>query len=273
MRRHARLLWLSATLWDPSLKILLGIPSGGSPALPFIESLAAVEFPAAMTAFDRCVVTGNFVPAQRELIVARALAGNADVLVMCDDDMVLPPDAITALVDVLLANPRCALAGALYYSRDGSRPMVVSQWDPHDTTTAIIPAFDRAPVDVGGVGFGCVAVRMDAVREFEPLYFSAHVFIEPGAGVVRVCDEDYLFCHRLGSRGWSVTLHPGVRAGHFDRATKVTHPTTWEPPELTREPRMAAMRDGELRLIPVQEAPSRGEFHQRADVEYLSPKR
>lgn len=253
--------------------MLIGVPSAGSPAPPFIESLAAIQLPANVTAVDQAVITGNFVPAQRELIVARSLAASVDYVLMCDDDMVVPPGAVTALLDVLVANPRCAVAGALYYSRDGFRPMIVSEWDPQDTTAAVIPPFDRTPIVVDGVGFGCVVVRMNAVRELEPLYFSAHVFVEPGAGKVRVCNEDYLFCHRVRSRGWDVVLHPGVRAGHYDRTTNTIQPERWEPPEVTLQARMAAIRDGELRLIPVERVPSRGEYHQRADVEYLSPKR
>jgi hypothetical protein len=253
--------------------MLIGVPSAGSPAPPFIESLAGIALPPSVTAVDRAVITGNFVPAQRELIVARALAAGADLLVMCDDDMVLPADSITSLADVLASDPRCALAGALYYSRDGFRPMIVSEWNPQDTTTAVIPPFDRTPISVDGVGFGCVVIRMAAVRELEPLYFSAHVFVQPGAGNVRVCNEDYLFCHRLRARGWNVTLHPGVRAGHYDRATKTIQPTQWESSEATLQKRMAAIQDGELRLVPAHDAPSRGEHHQRADIEYLSPKR
>ena len=254
------------------MNVLIGIPSGGSPTPPFLASLAALTLPPGAT-FDRCIVTGNFVPAQRELIVTRALERKADVLVMCDDDMILPPDAIVALTDLLAANPRCALAGALYYSRDGFRPMVVSAWNPHDTTTAVIPPFDRTPIEVDGVGFGCVVVRMDAVRELEPLYFSAHVFLEPGAGNVRVCNEDYLFCHRLRSRGWGVMLHPSVRAGHYDRATQTTQPLEWESSQRSLQTRMAAIVDGKLQLVPAGDAPSRGERHQRADIEYLSPER
>ncbi len=254
------------------MRILLGVPSGGSPSLPFVESLAQLQFPESMTSFDRFVVTGNFVPAQRELVVARALAVNADVLVMCDDDMILPPDAIVSLIDVLAADPRCGVAGALYYSRDGFRPMVVDAWDPQDTTTASIPAFAREPVAVGGIGFGCVVIRMDAVRELPPLYFPAHVYVEPQAARVRVCDEDYLFCHRLAAHGWRTMLHPAVRCGHFDRSTGKVMPETWETHAQTNYRRMAVWANGGHALVPAYDAPSHGEYHQRPDIEYVSPR-
>ncbi len=252
-------------------KLLLGIPTAGAPSTPFIESLANVEMPAGEIAFDRFLAVGNFVPAQRQLIVERALELGADALLMCDDDMVLPPGAFARLLGVLEEQPRCALAGALYYSRDGFRPMAVDRWDPHDTTTAVIPAFDdRTPVCAGGVGFGCVAIRMQAVLELEPPYFPAHVFIERSTARVRVCDEDYLFCHRLHARGWDVVLHPGVRCGHYDRASGTVAPSHWEPPEITNRPRVCVRHDGVTQLVDASaNAPSIPETHTPANVSYI----
>lgn len=254
------------------MKILLGIPSYGAPSKPFLESLAALELPAGTTAFNHVTVTGNFVPAQRELIVERAIASSADILVMCDDDMVLPKDALVQLSAVFDAQPRCALAGALYYSRDGFRPMAVDDWDPSDTTTATIPAFDDAPVRVAGVGFGCIAIRMAAVLELEPPYFESHVYVEPAAGRVRVCNEDYLFCHRLRAAGWEIALHAGLRCGHYDRERNAVMPHQWEPRERTAIKRMAVVRDGRPALVPFAPAPAHGEHHRAVRVDYVSPK-
>ena len=121
-------------------------------------------------------------------------------------------------------DPRAALVGALYYSRDSFRPMVVDRWDESDTRTAVIPAFDHEPIPVDGVGFGCVALRVSALRDLMPPYFPAHVFVERGAGRVRVCNEDYLFCARLRRAGHRVLLHAGVRCGHYDRQTNTVAP-------------------------------------------------
>lgn len=253
------------------MRLLLGIPTAGSPAAPFLKALESVEFPSG-TALDRYVVTGNFVPAQRELIAERALAVSADVLVMCDDDVVIPSDGILALLALLEAEPRCGLAGALYYSRDGFRPMAVDGWDPSDTTRATIPAFANAPVAVDGVGFGCIALRTSALAELEPLYFGTHIFLEPEAGRVRVCDEDYLFCHRLREKGWKVMLHAGVRCGHYDRGRGRIMPDAWEPASVTDRRRIAARRGDEHLLLPYDDIPSPGEYHRRAFVEYITPK-
>jgi hypothetical protein len=255
---------------NAELRILLGIPSAGTPAAPFIESLAKIELPVSAEQFARCVITGNYIPAQRDLIVERALESGVDILVMCDDDMVLPVGAVTALCSTLAANPRAAVAGALYYSRDGFRPMAVDKWNEHDTRTAVIPAFDREPVAVHGVGFGCVALRVSALRDLMPPYFSAHVFVERQAGRVRICDEDYLFCAKLRRANWLVLLDPSVRCGHYNRQLQRAMPDVWEGPDVTSQARIAALVDGRPTLIPARDIPaSTPEAHVQADLQYI----
>lgn len=252
------------------MKLFLGIPSAGAPAQPFVESLAKVAFPSAMQGFERAVITGNYVPAQRDLLVERALERGADVLIMCDDDMVLAPSAFVDLCAALENDPKAALAGALYYSRDGFRPMAVDKWNPGDTRTALVPAFANDPVAVSGVGFGCVAMRVDALQALMPPYFAAHVYVERGEGRVRVCDEDYLFCARLRAEGRRVLLVPGVKCGHYDRLTHRIAPAAWEPVEVTRHARMAVIADGKPALVTVREAArSAPETHVRAALEYI----
>jgi len=252
------------------LKLLLGIPSAGAPAAPFLESLAHLDLPAGVDALERVLVTGNYIPAQRDLLVERALELKADVLLMIDDDMVLPRNAIAGLCGALDADAGAAVAGALYYSRDGFRPMAVDRWNEADTRTAIVPAFDREPVAVDGVGFGCVALRVSALRELMPPYFAAHVFIERGAGRVRICDEDYLFCARLRRGGKRVLLVPEVRCGHYDRATGSTVPNQWESPEVTGKARMAVLAQGRPALIEAHEVGgSTAESHVRATLDYI----
>src|SRR6185437_13820561 len=68
------------------VKLLLGIPTSGAPTQPFLESLAQLAIPGNVTSLEHYTVQGNFIPAQRELIVERALALGVDALVMCDDD-------------------------------------------------------------------------------------------------------------------------------------------------------------------------------------------
>lgn len=252
------------------MKIFIGIPTSGAPTPPFLESLARLVIPAGAS-IEHYIVQGNYIPAQRELIAERAMSQHADILIMCDDDMVLPPHAMTSLTSILENDSACGIAGALYYSRDGFRPMTVDDWEPGNTTTAIIPAFDTKPVRVGGVGFGCVAIRMSLLTGMPRPWFPAHVYLEPAHARVRVCNEDYLFCAAVRSARYDVILHPGVRCGHYDRLTGQTVPATWEPAEVTSQRRVAVIENGVPALVPFRDLAARREQHEVARLTYIRP--
>lgn len=251
---------------------MLALPTAGAPAIPFTESLARLTLPPSVDAFERTIVTGNYIPAERDVLLEHAIAWGADVCVMCDDDMVLPPHTLQGLLGALEKNPSAGIAGALYYSRDGLRPMAVDGWEPDNVTSGWIPAFGASePVAVDGVGFGCVAIRIDAVRAFPRPFFAAHVLVEPQSRRVRVCNEDYLFCARVRRANWQVLLHPGVRCGHFDRSTGRTSPAAPEPAILTNVRRVLAQTGERYHLTPLDTAPAAPapERHVRADLVYL----
>jgi GT2 family glycosyltransferase len=253
------------------VRILLGVPTMGHPTNEFLASIARLRLPQSCTAFDRFTVTGNFVPAQRELIVRRALAGNADYVLMIDDDMVVPPDALEALL-LASAESDVAIAGALYYTRDGIRPMVAQDWSSTQTTSASIPAFDSVPVAVDALGFGCVLLRLSALRMLAPPFFGAQVYIETAAARVRLCNEDFLLCERLREAGYRIMLHPGVRCGHVDRESGRIVPEAWEIPSVTNRRRMIISEPGP-RFTLVDYDPSvaqAAERHDDAALTYLT---
>lgn len=254
------------------MRFYLGIPTAGAPAQPFVDSLSKLQLPRGTEAFERGIVTGNFVPAQRDVLVDRALAWNADTIAMCDDDIIVPPDAFAKLCAILRADERTALAGALYYSRDGLRPMVVDGWNAADTTQGWIPAFDdRTPVDVAGVGFGCIAIRASVFEQFTRPFFAAQIYVERNAGRVRVCNEDYLFCARLRASGFRVLLHPGVRCAHYDRVKARAFPASWEDPAATNRKRVLARTGERYALVPLESAPPTVARERQlvADVTYI----
>jgi GT2 family glycosyltransferase len=253
------------------VKLMLGIPTAGNPTQPFLASLATLRMPPTATAFERATITGNYVPAQRELLVRRAQAAGMDVLAMVDDDMILAPDALVDLCADLDAHPEAALSGALYYSRDGLRPMAADGWRSDDTRAGYVPPFanDARPVDA--IGFGCVVLRVAALAALARPYFHAQIFLEERAGRARICNEDYLLCERLRGAGFGVRLHAGVRLGHYDRTTDRVLPLAWEAPEATDRPRMMVVEPGpRFTLVPYDAAHARAdERRERASVDYL----
>jgi hypothetical protein len=170
----------------------------------------------------------------------------------------------------LRADSGLALVGALYYGRDGIRPMAATRWHSARTTTASVPAFTDGVVDVDAVGFGCVVVRVDALRGLVPPYFSTQVYVEEHAARVRICNEDFLLCERLRHAGWRTALHAGVRCKHYDRASGIAYPQTWEPAEVTRDERMLVSDRAGLGLVPYDdEAATSREIHDTARLDYI----
>lgn len=247
------------------MKLLIGIPTAGRPTRPFLDALARITLPETVSDADRVVWTGNFVSVQREMIARDAVERGADLLAMIDDDVVVPPDAVVKLSAALDLDPAAALAGALYYSRDGARPMAVDRWSSADTTSAAVPPYAHDAVAiVDGVGFGCVLVRVAVLRAFEPPYFATHAYVDPATRSVRQCDEDYLFCERVRRSGRHVLLHAGVRALHYDRVSDTTAPTRWESDAETDRLRMFVRRDGGTALVPFDDTVPRAAERQEA---------
>lgn len=254
------------------MRILLGIPTGGHPTRQFLDSLGTLRLPDTCTAFDRFTVTGNFVPAQRELIVRRAFASSVDYVLMLDDDIVVPPDAVLKLAAILESDLDAAIAGGLYYTRDGIRPMVADGWSSNDTTQAWIPAFGFAPVTVDAIGFGCVLVRVSALRMLVPPFFGAQIYVETAAARVRLCNEDFLMCERMRATGYRIVLDAGVRCGHVDRESNNVIPFAWESPFATNRQRMMVVRAGpHFELVDYDpKQPRASETHEAAKLDYIS---
>lgn len=253
-------------------RVLLGIASAGTPATPFLESLAALVLPAEVERLERSIAFGNYIPAQRDIIMLDALAGDFDYLFFVDDDIVLPPDALARLLETAENDPQTAVVGGLYFSRDGVRPIVVDGWDPADTTSAFVPAYSSESSDpVDGVGFGCALLRVAPARAFAPPYFPAHVYLERQAHVARQCDEDFRYCERVRKAGYRVRLDARVRCGHYDRAREISIPERWEPDGVTSMPRMIVAAEGRPQLVPLdRSAPRAREQHCTADLIYIT---
>jgi hypothetical protein len=253
------------------LRVLLGIATGGSPTAPFLASLAKLQLPSSCAPLQRSFAFGNFVPAQRELIMHDAIVQSFDYLFFVDDDIELPERALEMLIETAEADPAAAVVGGLYYSRDSARPVAVDDWNSTDTSTAHIPAFTSTSADiVSGVGFGCALLRISAAKTLAAPYFPAHVYIEHAARLVRICDEDYLFCERVRQAGHVVRLDARVRCPHYDRGSASSAPAAWETDAVTSIPRMIVLENGIVSLVPLDEStPHIVERHERADVSYI----
>jgi hypothetical protein len=253
-------------------RILLGVASSGHPTEPFLAGLRGLKLPAGVEPLQRSVAVGNYVPAQRELIMGDAIDEMFDYLFFVDDDIALPANALECLLETAEHDLRTAVVGGLYYSRDSVRPVTVADWDSKDTSSAHIPAFtSTGAVAVDGIGFGCALLRVSVARELSAPYFPAHIYIERAARRARLCDEDYLYCERVRGAGYIVQLDGRVRCPHYDRETQTSAPLEWEADGITSVPRMIVQDGGVVRLVPFDPAvPRASERHAQAQLSYIT---
>jgi hypothetical protein len=253
-------------------RILLGVASSGHPTEPFLAGLRGLKLPANVAPLQRSVAVGNYVPAQRELIMGDAIDEMFDYLFFVDDDIALPERALEFLLQTAEADPRIGVVGGLYYSRDSVRPVTVADWNSDDTSSAHIPAFSSTDaVLVDGIGFGCALLRVAVARELQAPYFPAHIYIERAARRARLCDEDYLYCERVRKAGYTVRLDGRVRCRHYDRESDTAAPLIWEDDRVTSEPRMIVQENGTMRLVPFDPSvPRVTEGHTAADLTYIT---
>jgi hypothetical protein len=253
-------------------RVLLGVVTSGHPAAPFLDGLANLTLPSSVAPLRRSVAVGNYIPAQRELIMNDAIEQSYDYLFFVDDDILLPNDALVLLVETAERDPDAAVVGGLYYSHDSLRPMTVAAWDSSNTSTAHVPAFTSHSTDVvAGVGFGCALLRVSAARKLTAPYFAAQIFIERHARRARLCNEDYLYCERVRRAGNTVRLDARVRCPHYDRGNGSVAPGVWENDAVTSVPRMFVAQHDVARLVPLDASTTPvTERHQRAELTYVT---
>jgi len=139
-----------------------------------------------------------------------------DLLMMLDDDMILPQHTFERLKNILDTIPDAGVAGGLYWQRAGSyRPViqkiiyqgdaVATQWyQPHEITGGIM--------QVGVLGGGCLLMPMRAVQALMP----------PAFWVDGIVGTDVHFCIRLNQAGFNAYCDTGLEIGHVSDGISIT---------------------------------------------------
>ena len=164
----------------------------------------------------------------------RGVAATASELVLvCNPDLEVPPDAVAALMAALDADPGCALAGPLIRTPSGDRypsarrfPSLVDAgghallgiFAPDNRFTRNYQRTDldgsgEAALDVDWVSGACFLVRRNAFEQvggFDESYF---MYL-----------EDVDLCWRLGRAGWTVAYAPAAEVTHLQGRSTDRHP-------------------------------------------------
>ena len=143
------------------------------------------------------VNAGSILPAQRDEL-ANELEG--DWLLFIDDDMVVPTDTLTRLLD-----HGVDIVGGLAFRRNPPYLPCIARWNADNQVMETVVDVPRTGlVEVGGIGMGCTLIRR---RVFETL--AAPRFAHRGG-----LGEDYSFCLLAAEAGFKIYCDTSLVIGH-----------------------------------------------------------
>ena len=197
-------------------KVRIAVPSMDYCATPFAMSLAMLT--AHTMAKRTCKlqlanISGSLIYEARDKLFAQALQSECDYIMWFDSDMTFDDDTLERLLKTAEKYEADIVSG-LYFRR--SPPYTPVAFDSFEVVEEELGLVGHA-VDysgelsgvheVGGVGFGCVLVSVDAAFDV----FSKHNTCF--APINRV-GEDLAFCWRARQLGYKVLLDADVKCGH-----------------------------------------------------------
>ncbi len=148
----------------------------------------------------------------RNIGVASLLEGNHDHLLMVDDDTLLPPHAISSLMDAAARGPGVysGCVPAVRIKGGEMKPYVTVK--PRGTDWLTV--WPRGNIECEAVGAACLLVSRPVVVALGFPWFRWIEKYERGIGV-KATGEDVDFCARVLAAGFKITALSSVRCGHL----------------------------------------------------------
>lgn len=167
---------------------------------------------------------------QREKLAENAIKVGAEYMLWLDDDTVPPPTAAQELFFVLSQNPKAAICGGIYCTKEEIPSPIVFmelgagphwQWTMGDVFKC------------KGIGTGCMMVRTSVLKDIPKPWFKDTS--ESNLGDVDIYDDirvniagrsgtdDLYFCQKVSDAGYDIYAHGGVLPVHVDYETDKTY--------------------------------------------------
>lgn len=160
---------------------------------------------------------------QREALAEAAVRANSEYMFWLDDDTIPPPRAIQELFFVLAQNPKAAICGGIYCTKEEPpSPIVFMDFGagPHWQWT-MGDVFKCA-----ALGTGCMLVRTSIMQHIPKPWFKdtseallldtedRNGFNLPMVG--REGTDDVYFCKKVIDAGYDIIAHGGILPVHVD---------------------------------------------------------
>lgn len=198
------------------MKILIAVPTYETISPDTFKSIYGLDPGGHWCVFD--FVRGYDCAAARNNIAQQALDEKADYVLMVDNDVILPPDAVTHLLE----DPREVCLG-FYANRnaqnvyDGKTSVCrlgefnYTMQYPASELTALRER-GEFKLQIHGGGMGCAMISTEVFRRLAYPWFSWVNYPDRG-----VLSEDLYFCEQCGQNGIPVFTDTRVACGHIFR--------------------------------------------------------
>jgi hypothetical protein len=158
----------------------------------------------------------------RNVISKHFMDSEAEILMMIDNDMVVPPNIIDTLKD---APPDWGILAPIYYMWDGSRPSVTLCWGVQQGSKGHKVVGEKEYYDISPgfhpltkSGTGIMFVRKEAFAAVEYPYFR-YRYNEHG---MMIGTEDIYFCDMAREKGIKIYGNSAIRVGHMHQVNLLT---------------------------------------------------
>lgn len=213
---------------DMKVRLVLAVPSSGRfVPIEWSVALLSLQIPMNM-GFAQLLSRNRNRGEGRNGLVEEARKMGAEYLFFLDDDTVIPPNTLLALIKELESDPDAMVCGGIYTSKTNpAQPLVFKEQDGGTHWRwrfgDVFPCW--------GLGTGCMMIRMSVFDQIEKPYFKDIVWDEnqgvpedpdmvPENVVAYTMTDDLYFCSKLAQKGLKVLAHGGILPVHFSQSRK-----------------------------------------------------
>jgi hypothetical protein len=206
-------------------RVYLGIPTlkTARRSIKWIDAMAGLQMPLG-SALGRIWIEDETIAAARNALCERALADDADYLVMLGDDVLPPANMLLSMLasvgkDLPVEHgqtARCSLLTGVYWTK--SYPTEPYLWNGLlEGSYTDWKVGELFPVDLAGCD--ALIIETAILREIPRPWFSTDWTFEPGQRVSPIATEDFYFYTKARKHGFRLFCDTVIQCWHEDRDT------------------------------------------------------
>ncbi len=196
------------------IRVLIGVPTRGLLSAQWVLSFLKQSHPV-NTSIDYKFIVGKDVSTARDELVQEAIKLGTEYLIFIDDDVIIPPDTITKLINI--ADQEKDIVAGVYYSKQiPPEPLIFK-----GRGTGCFKNWEIGEIidDIDGVGMGLTLLKTAIFKKIKRPWFktveSSRKSTKNGKLFYSV-DESLYFCNKAISKGFQITVDTSIQGIHFD---------------------------------------------------------